>query len=164
MSCTYIFDLSTGVWQEIGEPSNLAVSSISGRLTSNYYIGKLNILIDFCFSGASGCIEPTLDLDQQAIYAQMYLYDYYGTRAAQSQGAIGVTNWVRIEEADSKISRSDPVNVSKFYLQLQEQARIKLGEYVDLYKRNLAVPRSVNFYSIEQNGTNGSCSDYRTFN
>lgn len=152
MSCEYVFLMATGLWVDINQPSNLAVSSISGKLVSSGFLGKFDTLTDGCHHIESGCFSPPLNGQEQGIYQQLYLSEYYRTLFLQSQGAIGVTNWVSLREGDSSITRANPTEISKLYRALQNDANKELGDLIFSYKNNQAGPRQVDYLGIDQNG------------
>lgn len=153
MSCEYIFDLATGIWVQIGEPTSPSVSYISGKLISNSQLGKLNIVIGGCRSGISGCVTPELNPDEQAIYETIYLRDYFNTKSNQVltnivDGTNGAS-FISITEGDSRITKANMSEVSKNYRNLAKDLTENLNRMADLYKRGLAVPRSVDLVLID---------------
>jgi len=161
MSCEYIFALSTGIWLEIDGPSSISVASISGRLVSSGFLGQLDTRINGCHTVVSGCIQPPLNIEEQAIYEYMYLAGYYKKRSLQSFGSASPDNpmagieWTRIQENDSVVSRANPNEIAKFWRTLYNDANIEVNRLVDLYKRNRSAASSVDYITINQYGGNG---------
>jgi hypothetical protein len=149
MSCAYIFTLSTGLWQEIGEPSSVSVSYISGKLVSDALLGKLGSLTYKCYSGVSGCIEPALDNGEQGIYSALYLSDYYKKQVSSYLGAAGVKRVLSVSEGDSKLSFSNSTSEAKLVKDLAKDYAEQAKELADLYNRGLSTARDVSFYTID---------------
>ncbi len=138
MSCEYIYTLSSGIWVDINEPSGIAISTISGKLTSDGFLGKFDALTDGCHSVVSGCIEPPLNGQEQGIYSQLYLTEYYNKLFLQSQGAVGTAAWISIREGDSSITKATPTEISKLYRALYQDSSSELDDLIFAFKNNQA--------------------------
>lgn len=166
MGCILFSGVATGIWEQIGSPTSISVSSIYTKLISSGSVGKLDILINGCHYIDSGeCIAPVLSSEEISIYEQLYLVDYYAKAALQTQGAPGTLQWTSLAEGDTKISRANPNEIAKFYKDLQKAAQTQLDNLVDLYRRNSALARSSDYPQIEQYYPNGPFNqinyDYR---
>jgi hypothetical protein len=139
MSCDYIQTLASGIWDDIGQPTAVSVSYISGWLVSAPNIGKLNNAINTCYSGVSGCIDPVLSEDEQAIYKDIYLSSYYGRQATSFLGAAGVDSWLEIKDDVSSIKRQNKNEISKSFIALQKQVQEDLKDKIFAYERNRVV-------------------------
>ncbi len=152
MSCTYIFDLATGLWQNFGEPTSISVSFISGKLTSNAFLGQLDSLIYKCHTVISGCIEPPLDPGEQAIYSLLYQGDYYRSQISAYIGAAGVKKVLSVREGDSSVTLQNGVSSAQVIRGMSQDYLNQAKELADLYNRGLATARGVDFYTINQYG------------
>lgn len=146
MSCTSITDLATSIWNDLGQPSSISVSYIQSRLVSNSSLGQLNNLTQTCFSGISGSITPALSPDEQAIYAALYVRDYYTTKLSQVMNGYD-TSFTRLTEGDSTIVRSSVSEMGKVYKDMQRQLNDQLQYLVSAYRTNPMQTRSVDFLS-----------------
>ena len=161
MSCQYIETLATGIWETINSPASPSVYSISGRLVSSGFLGQLDIRINGCHYIESGCIYPPLNRDEQAIYEQLYLAQYYRTKSLQgfADPALGGIDWIRIQENDSVVARANPNEVAKYWRSLYQDANNEVKTLSDLYKRNRAIPRSVDYLTIEKRPNGGTLGE-----
>ena len=69
-----IAELASGVFIDEFDSSGVVYDSISGWFENN--LGQLNNALYTNFSGSNGQISG-LNLEEQEIYKQMYLYHYY---------------------------------------------------------------------------------------
>ena len=150
MSCSYISGLANNIYEEIGSPSSTSVSFISGKLVSNAFLGQLGSLTYKCYSGVSGCIEPSLDVGEQAIYSLLYLGDYWKKKVADYIGDAAVKKVLSVREGDSSISIQNGVSAAKEIRGLAKDYSSQAKEMADLYNHGLATARGVSFYTIEQ--------------
>jgi hypothetical protein len=158
-SCPYITDLASSIHKNIGEPSAVSVSFIAGKLTSNAFLGQLNTLLYKCHTVVSGCIDPALDVDEQAIYTTLYEADYYKKQISSYIGAAGVKRVLSVKEGDSSISLSNTASEAKVIADLAKSLRQQANEMADLYNRGQATARGVSFYTIDQYGPSSSLID-----
>jgi hypothetical protein len=113
-------DLIYETWRDIGEPDNYSPAFLTDWFLSNSNLGKLNNLIDTCFSGQafldgsgnfqSGAIVPELNGEQAAIYKQLFEHEFYNKALKQATNGIagiggGGDDWVTLREGDSSITR-----------------------------------------------------------
>ena len=148
---TYIGVFASGVWQNIGSPTSLAAGSISGWVTQDQTLGKLNNLIGSCYSGISGLVDPDIGREEQSILEQLFLVNFYRQEVQRVIGA-GANLWVRIHEGDSDLSRANPSTLAEIYERMQKDAQDNLLTLVNLYNRNSQNanrPQSIDFYNIE---------------
>ncbi len=155
MSCSYLSDLSQQIWDQLGQPSSIAVSYIQSRLVSDAYLGQLNNLTQVCFSGISGYITPPLSPDEQAIYASLYVRDYYTAKLNQTLNGTDL-GWTTLREGDSQITRVSAVEQAKVYKDMSRQLNDQLQYLVAAYRTNPIQARSVDYLSFF-NGYTGPC-------
>jgi hypothetical protein len=157
-SINEIGNLASGIYLYDFDESSDSVSSdyISGWLQNN--IGELNTLIHSCYSGA----DPKLGDQEQSIYRQLFLKDYYfklGRKTLLGVGTSSLTvgagelltsDWVELRDGDSMIRRkavlsspSEKITASKQYTSFAQEAESALR--VLLYKYNVTKggPRQV---------------------
>ena len=112
-----IFNLSTGIWVDLGNPDNLTVQSISGRLMSSGFLGGLdNLLMESHWvDWGSGTINPPLNGGELNIYQQYYKVNYYKTLITQIVGKIGnpASFAYVLREGDSSITMSNPADLAR---------------------------------------------------
>lgn len=145
MSCDYIYTLASGTWEELGEPTNVSVSYISGWYVADSNIGKLNSVINTCYSGVSGCIDPAISGDEQAIYKEIYKINYYGRQIASmlnsANSAAGA--WTELKDNTSSIRRANKNDLAKTFLQLQKDSREALKDLATQYNLNRTNPLGI---------------------
>lgn len=158
-SCLIISGLSTGIWDDIGAPSSLSVSSIESKLLSSGFMGQFDVLVNGCHyldyqTGITGyCIAPSLSSDEQSIYRQLYLTNYYLKRSHEIfslNNGLTAGAWVEIKEGDSTIRRSNPTEIVKILNASYIESKKALDQLIDSYKKNDSGPRSVDYYGINQ--------------
>ena len=157
MSCTGAGDIglfATGLWEDLGSPADISALSISGWVTQTNTLGTLNNLINQCYTGAQGSyVCPDLTNTEFAILGTMYTMRFYRNRANSLAGAGGTTPmWYTLKEGDSTISRANPSEMMKTFQSMSINAREgldKMVSYYNKYSNGGTVPRSVNFYTLE---------------
>lgn len=164
MSClNFISGLATGIWQDIGEPPDLSVSTIFSKLSSSGMLGELDALINTCHTfNESGCIEPSLNGEEISIYQKIYYLNFYKKKSVQAisiGNGLGSSSWISIDEADTKIRRTNPVEISKVYKDLAKQTESSLNDLVSAYRMNRSFARDISFYGIDQYGNNYPLGD-----
>lgn len=157
--CPYITDLATSIHRNIGEPSDVSVSFIAGKLTSNAFLGQLNTLLYKCHIIDAGCIEPPLDVDEQAIYGVLYEADYYKKQILSYIGAAGVKKVLSVKEGDSSVSLQNSNESAKIVQNLSKDRFKQAQEMADMYNKGRAIARDVSFYTINQYGPSSSLTD-----
>ena len=140
-----IGNLATLIYQsefdsEVGSPS---VTSISGWLENN--LGQLNNALYTSFSGVAGDVSG-LNLEEQNIYKEMYLYHYYTKQTRNTiRGIANDTNGniVSVRDGDNAITFVNKNEVSKVYKGLANDANSNLSDLVSKYNSYNASPRQV---------------------
>lgn len=159
MGCEYIGTLASGIWDDLNSPTNISIAFISGKLLSSGFIGEANTITAECNYIESGCLYPPLSAAQQAIYNKLYLYQFYSKEGLRLMSLAASKNFMTsVREGDSSISFASPQQILQTYRGLAREAKADLDSLADYYKRNLAAPQSVNFYTIDQNGINGQAN------
>jgi len=142
MQCDlFISGVATGIYDDLGQPSGTSLTYISGWLVAN--VGKLNTLINTCYSGVSGCIEPELGLEETSIYREVFFNQYYSRKASENLSAIATDSWIEIKDEESSIRRASKADVAKSYLTLRDSSWSNLNNLVTSYRLNKAVPQQV---------------------
>jgi len=133
--------LAGQIWSGIGAPSAQSVGYVSGWLMSSGNLGDLNnrLSTDLYISGS--CIVD-MQPEEATIYQSIYNCSYYEGQSLATLAGAG-SYWVHLSEGDSKISRSNMVDVSKAYLALHENAQKALYVQVANYKRRVTPIASV---------------------
>lgn len=147
--------LAKGIWSDLGSPTAVSVSTISGKLTSTF-LGRLNTSLFQCFaidSGAYFSNDLTTDYGALDIYGEIYKLDYY---TSQLNGILGnpALMWTRIAEGDSSISRDSPVKLAALYQGLINSSNARLRLLQNDYKLAHSQSQSVDYFTIQQYGIN----------
>lgn len=140
----------------------MSVSFIAGKLTSNAFLGQLNALLYKCHVIDAGCIEPPLDVDEQAIYGVLYEADYYKKQILSYIGAAGVKKVLSVKEGDSSISLQNSNESAKIVRELSKDRFKQAAELADLYNKGKATARDVSFYTISPYGNRNAMNDQYT--
>ena len=169
MACgAYITDMAKGIHQEIGQPTSISPSFIQSKLLSKSFLGQLNTLLYKAHTIENGDISVELDMQEQAIYSRLWVYEYYNSQGPAILASMAAGNyWVNIQEGDSKIQRTNPIEIAKYFKTLASQYKDYVDEMVEFYNKAQSFPRSNDMYTINVYGNyaiNGSFSSYRPGN
>ncbi len=128
---------------------------ISGYLDAN--LGQLNTLLNKDFGLATGTdvVSPELKYEENAIFTQVYLKDYYAKQArnilkgiASAPSTTTGMNWVELREGDTYIKRAvtsagTKAESSRLFQVLAQQAKDTLREMVYSYNMYGSIPTQV---------------------
>lgn len=122
-----------------GSEATVEENRASGWFEAN--LGQLNNLLFSSFSG----VDPDLKLEEQSIYKNMYLQNYWNSKAgAVLRGTDSTTmEWLRLREGDSSIERLNKNEVAKTYRGLASDASEQIDELVAKYNAYQGSPRQV---------------------
>lgn len=135
--------LATNIFANEFDSDNTFVSydSILGWLTEN--LGLLNTLINTDFEG----IDVELLLEEQAIYRELYLYNYYTRQARNVLRGITSTNSsdniILVADEGNRIQFTNKNEVSKTYRDLAKDCKQNLDSLVAKYNIYGAKPLQV---------------------
>lgn len=138
-----IGDLANSIYINEFDSSGVTVESISGWLENN--IGQLNNVLYTNFSGVNGEVSG-LNLEEQNIFKEMYLYHYYVKQTRNTiRGIANDTNGniLSVRDGDNAITFVNKNEVSKVYKTLAQDANEKLIDLVSKYNSYQASPRQV---------------------
>lgn len=138
-----IGDLANSIYINEFDSTGVTVESISGWLENN--IGQLNNVLYTSFSGVSGEVSG-LNLEEQNIFKQMYLYHYYTKQTRKTiRGIADDTNGniLSVRDGDNAITFVNKNEVSKVYKNLAQDANKTLMDLVARYNSYQASPRQV---------------------
>ncbi len=155
---TLIGQWATGIWLDLFQPTNTSPSTISGYAIQPSTLGKLNNLVQGCFSGSgyTGAgttnyqIGPYVTNSELAIIEAMYRVSYYNNLAQATMGIGGATTpWTTIREGDSSISRANGATLGREYREIAKEAAAQLNYLVNTYRSSQGgnIGRSVDYLS-----------------
>lgn len=144
MACAYITDLATLIYNNLSSPPDLTIPSIQTKLVSTGFLGKLNNKINTSYSIVSGDISPELGINEQAIYSQMYMSEYFIKKINAIIGGTEIA-WTTVKDGDSTITRSSQTEMAKIYKDLKRQTDEELERLVGSYRINASPPLGVDF-------------------
>lgn len=147
LNVTGILGLAQTIYQGIGAPTNLSVGLISGWITDPNNIGDLNNKLSTSFyvdgtQPAGPWIRDDFGPEEGNIYNLMYQSSYYENLALVTLSSGGL-QWITLTEGDTRITRTDPVNLAKQYNQMKNDAFKGICLAINNYNRRVAVPQSV---------------------
>ena len=139
--------IATHIWDnEFGDETGVAhriteIQSISGWLEAN--VGQLNTLIYSSFASGANFRQ-----EEEAIFSQLYLRDYYTKEARKVLRNISTasSDWGRLSEGDTTIVRSNRNEVAKTLRLLAQDADEEIKNLVYSYNSYQASPRQVAGY------------------
>jgi hypothetical protein len=140
--------LADGIFQyEFDSDTNTATyDSILGWLKEN--LGLLNTLINTNFDG----IDAALLNEEQAIYKQLYLYNFYSKQARNvlrgiiGGGGVAGDNILSVKDGDNAIQFTNKNEISKVYRTLAVDCKKLLDDMVAKYNIYGAKPLQVGGY------------------
>lgn len=138
-----IEDLATSIYVTEFDSTGVTIEAVSGWLDTN--LGQLNNLLFTSFSGDNGNISG-FNLEEQAIYKQMYLNHYYTKQTRNTiRGIANDTdgNILSVRDGDNAITFVNKNEVSKVYKSLAQDARSELQSLVVNYNGYQSSPRQV---------------------
>lgn len=140
-------DLANSIYKSIGSPPSQSICFVSGWLMDSSNLGDLNNRLSTSFSITGSCITPDFGPEEESIYSQIYVWQFYNSMALSAL-ANGGSFWTNLAEGDSKISRDSPANISKAYMAMNVNAERTLRQAVHDYKLRISVPQSVDASSL----------------
>tara|TARA_A100000171_G_C2088950_1_gene123512 strand:- start:251 stop:715 length:465 start_codon:yes stop_codon:yes gene_type:complete len=138
-----IGDLANSIYVNEFDSTGVTVEAISGWLENN--IGQLNNVLYTSFSGENGSVSG-LNLEEQNIYKQMYLYHYYTKQTRNTiRGIANDTNGniISVRDGDNAITFVNKNEVSKVYRSLAQDAYDGLQSSITSYNIYNASPKQV---------------------
>jgi hypothetical protein len=142
-------NLATGIFvHEFDSDTNIAsYNSILGWLNEN--LGLLNTLINTNFEG----VDAILLNEEQAIYKQIYLYNYYAKQARNvlrgimGSGGNAGDNILSVKDGDNAITFTNKNEISKTYKEMAKDAKQTLDMMVAKY--NIYASKPIQVAGIE---------------
>ena len=117
------------------------VTLISGWFVEN--LGLLNTLINTSYSTE----DPCLGAEEQSIYKQLYLYNYYNKQARNIlRGVVSTSssdNILMVADGDNRIQFANKNEISKSYKDLAKDSKQVLDSLVAKYNIYAAKPLQV---------------------
>lgn len=140
MAC--LSDLARQIYFSLGEPEDVSIPVISYWI-SNIGIGKLNVLLDTCYSSDDNCeITPELCYQEAAILSTLYAVEYIGRQSKKYMGAGAYTEEViRFKEGNRDTQLNPKTNNAKLLLEYLRELKDELNQLIISYKMNGAGPR-----------------------
>tara|TARA_E500000178_G_C16861293_1_gene679872 strand:+ start:501 stop:968 length:468 start_codon:yes stop_codon:yes gene_type:complete len=138
-----IGNLANSIFINEFDSTGVTLDSISGWLENN--IGQLNNALYTSFSGSNGQVDG-LNLEEQNILKEMYLYHYYTKQTRNTiRGIANDTNGniLSVRDGDNAITFVNKNEVSKVYKGLAQDANNNLTYLVAKYNSYQASPRQV---------------------
>ena len=138
-----IGDLANSIYINEFDSTGVTVEAISGWLENN--IGQLNNVLYTSFSGENGSVSG-LNLEEQNIYKQMYMYHYYTKQTRNTiRGIANDTNGniISVRDGDNAITFVNKNEVSKVYRSLAQDAYDGLQSSITSYNIYNASPKQV---------------------
>lgn len=137
-----IYNNAFNVYQELGSPTIVSVSWVSGWFYSN--IGKLDNSLNLCVSGLSGNFIPTLGYEEWDIFKTLYKISYYDRQVNSSLGNAAALPWTMLQDDVSKIQQTSPNEFAKTWIMLRKSTIDELKDMIWKYQQNHAVIGVIN--------------------
>jgi hypothetical protein len=157
MNCLYFNDFIRSVYEEIGEDAGYSHEYLAYWFAGNYNLGRLNTLIDTCYSGSyvtgqygemlNYTITPEIGFEELAIYQKIFELDFYAKQARNALRGVagygGGNDWISLSEGDSSITRINRNEVAKNYKSLASDTREEVNKMVQSYLKFRTTPQQV---------------------
>lgn len=158
-SSTLIGIWATGVWLDLGAPTNVSALTISGYAVQPSTLGRLNSSIGSCYSGSGYAgpgtvnydVVPALTCQELGLIDLMYRSSYYNGLVQANMGYGGDSRpFMAVAEGDTRISYSNPATIGAVYAKMAQDAQSRLWQYINAYNANsnAYAPRQVLLYDI----------------
>jgi hypothetical protein len=144
MASEYISGLATLIYEDLSSPSDLSVSSIQSKLVNEGFLGKLNNSISSSYVIVTGDISPVLGLNEQSIYSQLYISEYYTKKINSILGGTEIA-WTTVKDGDSTIIRSSQTETAKVFKDLKKQSDEELIRLIGSYRVGASGPLTVDY-------------------
>ena len=143
-----IVDISTELYSEFGEPTDLSIASIAYWLRTN--IGDLNILINKKFYIDENTLEIVSDDEsdvfgniEKSILKMLYSIHYYERMMRVSLFNATLDSVVSISDEGSSVTKINKNEMAKTYATLRKQISDELNTLTKNYNLNEAKPLQV---------------------
>jgi hypothetical protein len=144
-----IVDIADEIYRELGEPSDLSLSSIAFWLRTN--IGDLNILINKKFYITEDTLEIGIPEDsgdefkdiEKSIFKMIYSIHYYERLFRNALGAASTDSLIEINQNGFSARKINKNELAKTYAQLRKQIADELQILTKNYNLNEARPLQV---------------------
>lgn len=134
-----IKDIAAQIYEDLGEPSDMSIASISFWLQTS--VGELNIKLNSDFVLDEDTLEiGGLGVEEAAIFKKMYDCYFYKKRMRETIGAAGVDQVIEVQSDGAKVRKLDKNQLSKTYLNIQRGCEEDLNRMVKQYKRFVFSP------------------------
>lgn len=157
ISSTTIGQFATGIWDDLSQPTEISVGSISGWVIQPQTVGKLNNLIGSCFqptgydTSVTGSynydVTPEIGDEEYGILNEMYQLSYFQMLMRRTAGAGGTQRIVQsLSEGDSKITYVSAAQLARVYSDNIKEINKRINYLVNAYNVNslgATAPRSV---------------------
>ena len=144
-----IVDIADEIYRELGEPTDLSLSSIAFWLRTN--IGDLNILINKKFYITDDTLEIGIEADsgdefkdiEKSIFKMIYSMHYYERLFRNALGAASTDSTIEIDQNGFRAKRVNKNELAKTYSDLRKQIADELQVLTKNYNLNEARPLQV---------------------
>jgi len=144
-----IVDIADEIYRELGEPTDLSLSSIAFWLRTN--IGDLNILINKKFYITENTLEIGIPEDsgdefkdiEKSIFKMIYSMHYYERLFRNALGAASTDSLIEINQNGFSAKKINKNELAKTYAQLRKQIADELQILTKNYNLNEARPLQV---------------------
>jgi|SRR6056300_331455 len=136
-----IVDIAAQIHEELGEPSDMTIASISFWLQTN--LGELNVLLNSDFVLGDDLEVGGLGVEEAAILKKMYECYFYGKRYKENLGATGTDNIIQITSDGSSVKKLNKNEIAKNYLAAQKDCKQDLNMMIKRYKRLVFKPVNI---------------------
>lgn len=148
---TKIVDIADEIYRELGEPSDVSISSIAFWLRSN--LGKLNILLNKNYQINSLNLEvetitpETFTITEKAIFKKIYNISYYDRQIVNLIGKSRSINLISTDSNSSGINNADSIQISENGFTYQKSSSTKTAN--ETIKANTQFIRQLGLNFVE---------------
>lgn len=137
-----ITQISDSIFEELGRPSDITISSISHWLRNN--LGNLNILTNQSYVlNPDESVTPSIDMGSYGVFTAMYRVRYFEKQFLSGLGAAGYSIPTEVSSDGFRVKFEPKISLSKFWSDAKNQALIELNDLVNAYKIDKTLPSQI---------------------
>lgn len=137
-----ILQLATEIFDDLEQPSDVIISSITSYLKNN--IGNLNILINESYVlNDDQSVTPPISQNAAGILKAIYMIRYYNKKILGTTGAAGYSPIKRVSSDGFTTEFSDSTSLAKFWLEMKKEAQKQLDDLCNAYKIDKVLPGQI---------------------
>ena len=135
--------IASGIFEDLGNPSDISVTSISSWIRNN--IGQLNnqIFTNYGITGDLFINDTCPDDEEKVLINKNYNIYYYGKVISSNLGASAFSAVQEIDSDGGKVKMINKTELAKIYKDLKKQEYDELNKLINDYRLKNSSPQVV---------------------